>query len=83
MKKNYDIKLDEDAYNLSSELFEKLGLDIDTAINMFLHKSLYEGGIPFFIGMPMFDKFDDYDYYDDEFDDFDNNLRRNNKRKKS
>ena len=31
----------------TTELFNSLGLNMSTAINLFLRKSIHEGGIPF------------------------------------
>lgn len=80
MKKEYNISIDEDTYNAASQLFERLGMDIDTAISVFLTKSLYVSGIPFLVEMPLEDDFDMfYDDYDEE-EDF---PIRNNRRKKA
>ena len=35
----------------AQELFEKLGLNLSTAVNIFLHQSVREQGIPFYISM--------------------------------
>lgn len=41
------IYLDEDVREKASALFEELGLDLSTAINVFLRQSLYECAFPF------------------------------------
>lgn len=40
-------RVDTELKNEASELFESLGLDMTTAIKVFLKKCLQEGGIPF------------------------------------
>jgi len=40
-------RVDETLKNEASEIFESLGLDLPTAIRMFLAKSVMVGGIPF------------------------------------
>ena len=44
---NYTIRLDADLRRESEALFSELGLNLSTAINIFLRKSLEDGGIPF------------------------------------
>lgn len=41
------IRIDEDLKNEATDIFERLGLDLPTAIRMFLKKSVEESGIPF------------------------------------
>ena len=41
------VRMDEDLKNEASELFEKLGLDIPTAIRIFFKRAVTEKGIPF------------------------------------
>ncbi len=45
--KKIEIELDDKLYADVTELYTELGLDIKTAVNMFLHKSLQKEGIPF------------------------------------
>ena len=47
MKTNMNIKVDEEVRDEAKELFGKLGLDMTTAINLFLRTSIREKGIPF------------------------------------
>ena len=47
-----NIRVDEDVKNRANELFEDLGLDMSTALNLFLRQSIYCGGIPFEIKRP-------------------------------
>lgn len=44
---NYTIRLDADLRRESEALFSELGLNLSTAINIFLHKALKDGGRPF------------------------------------
>ena len=46
-----NIRVDEDLKKQANELFEKLGLNMTTAINMFLKRSLLERGIPFLVDL--------------------------------
>lgn len=41
------IRIDEELKNQASAVFTELGIDISTAIRMFLKKSVMVGGIPF------------------------------------
>ena len=41
------IRIDENLKNEATSIFEQLGLDLPTAIRMFLKKSVEESGIPF------------------------------------
>lgn len=41
------IRVDEDLKNEATDIFERLGLDLPTAIRVFLKKSVEERGIPF------------------------------------
>lgn len=46
-KVSTSISLDADIKTKAQELFADLGLDLSTAINMFLRQSVAENGIPF------------------------------------
>ena len=46
-----NIRVDENLKKQANELFEKLGLNMTTAINMFLKRSLLERGIPFLVDL--------------------------------
>lgn len=50
------IRTSEDMKRRASQLFEDLGLDLGTAINMFLSQSLREGGLPFRSRLSKFDR---------------------------
>ena len=47
MEVNFNIKVDKEVQDKSEEIFNELGLDMNTAINIFLNKTIYENGIPF------------------------------------
>ena len=44
-----NVKIDEDVKQKAQTLFKKLGLDMETAINIFLRQSIRERGIPFHV----------------------------------
>lgn len=48
-----NIKIDPDLKRESQALFEQLGLNLSTAINMFLRQSVREQAIPFRVGNPV------------------------------
>ncbi len=50
------IRIDADTKKLCSELFASLGLDMSSAVNMFLHQCVLRNGIPFSISMPEYNK---------------------------
>ena len=41
------IRIDEDLKNQATEVFDSLGIDLSTAVRMFLKKSVAMNGIPF------------------------------------
>lgn len=41
------IRVDEELKNQANAIYKELGIDLSTAIRMFLKKSVLEGGIPF------------------------------------
>jgi addiction module RelB/DinJ family antitoxin len=47
MKTSVNIKMDEEVRDQAKALFAKMGLDMTTAVNMFLITSIREKGIPF------------------------------------
>ena len=47
MEVNFDVKVDKEVQDKSEEFFNELGLDMNTTINIFLNKTIYENGIPF------------------------------------
>lgn len=47
MKTNLNIKVDTDVRDQAKQLFGEMGLDMTTAVNMFLIAAIREKGIPF------------------------------------
>ena len=43
------ISIDADVKAQAQELFAELGLDLSTAVNLFLRQGIYEDGIPFLV----------------------------------
>ena len=41
------VRIDDDLNNQASVIYNELGMDLSTAIRMFLKKTVLEGGIPF------------------------------------
>lgn len=48
------IRIDRDIKEQAGALFSELGLDMSSAVNMFLHQCVLRGGIPFTIEMPRY-----------------------------
>ena len=48
-KTNINIKIDKDLKEAAENLFDDFGIDMTTAINLFLKQSVYEHKIPFSI----------------------------------
>lgn len=46
------IKVDEQLQNEASKIYEKLGIDLSTAVQMFLKRSVLDNGIPFKMTLP-------------------------------
>lgn len=47
-----NVRVDENVKKQANELFEELGLDMSTALNLFLRQAINYGGIPFEIRKP-------------------------------
>ena len=47
-----NIRVDENVKKQATELFEELGLDMSTALNLFLRQAVHYRGIPFEIKIP-------------------------------
>ena len=47
MRATVQVRIDEDTRKKANELFERIGLDIPTAIRMFLKQSIASNGLPF------------------------------------
>lgn len=45
------VRVNDELKEESKDLFNKLGIDMSTAITMFLTKSVREGGIPFSVSL--------------------------------
>lgn len=45
-------RIEEDLKNEATALYEKLGIDLSTAMRMFLKRSVYVNGIPFSMVLP-------------------------------
>ncbi len=41
------VRVDDELKNKAQEIYDNLGLDLSTAVRMFLKRSIIEGGIPF------------------------------------
>jgi len=50
------IRIDNDVKKDATALFKSLGLDMSSAVNLFLHQCLIHGGLPFQVENPKFKK---------------------------
>lgn len=50
------IRIDEGLKAQSTELFSQLGIDMSSAVNMFLRQCVMKGGIPFKVAVPRYKK---------------------------
>lgn len=48
------IKIEEDVKKQATELFNQLGIDMSSAVNMFLKQAILCGGLPFHVEIPKF-----------------------------
>lgn len=48
------IRIDSGIKRKASVLFEGLGLDMSSAVNLFLHQCVLRGGLPFAVEMPQY-----------------------------
>lgn len=46
------VKVDKDTLKEAKKLFNELGLDMDTAVNLFLRQCVMQDRIPFMVGLP-------------------------------
>ena len=46
------LRIDEDLKNQATAIFEELGLDLPTAVRMFLKRTVQQNGIPFSMTLP-------------------------------
>lgn len=50
------IRIDSDIKQQASALFNSLGLDMSSAVNLFLHQCVLRGGIPFAVQLPSYNR---------------------------
>ncbi|MBR1693463.1 MAG: type II toxin-antitoxin system RelB/DinJ family antitoxin [Lachnospiraceae bacterium] len=48
------IRIDEDLKKQAVELFSQLGIDMSSAVNMFLRQAVMRGGLPFSVELPKY-----------------------------
>lgn len=53
---NINVRVDPETKSLAEELFSSFGITITDAINMFLRKSIMEGGLPFEVKQPRYNQ---------------------------
>jgi addiction module RelB/DinJ family antitoxin len=51
-KTQLQVRVDEDIKKQAIDIFEKLGLNVSDAVNLFLRQSIYAKGIPFEVKIP-------------------------------
>jgi DNA-damage-inducible protein J len=54
MKTSMNIRMDSEVKKQAQELFAQFGLDMTTAVNMFLRRSIMQQGIPFSLQLDPF-----------------------------
>lgn len=50
------VRIDADVKKQASELFAALGIDMSTAINIFLRQCIMRGGLPFNVEVPQYNQ---------------------------
>jgi len=50
------IRIDSDVKNDATKLFKRLGLDMSSAVNLFLHQCVLRDGLPFSVELPKYNK---------------------------
>lgn len=50
------IRIDQTVKKESNALFSKLGMDMSSAVNMFLRQCILRGGLPFPVDLPKYNK---------------------------
>ena len=48
------VRIDSDIKAQAAALFEDLGIDMSSAVNMFLHQCVLRGGLPFAVEVPKY-----------------------------
>ena len=50
------IRIDADIKKQVTDLFNDLGLDMSSAVNLFLHQCILRGGLPFTVELPRYNQ---------------------------
>lgn len=50
------IRIDSSVKNQANELFNELGMDMSSAVNIFLRQCILRGGLPFKVEIPQYSK---------------------------
>lgn len=50
------IRIDSEIKQQATTLFKQLGLDMSSAVNLFLHQCVLHGGLPFAIELPQYNQ---------------------------
>lgn len=50
------IRIDADIKKQATDLFHSLGLDMSSAVNLFLHQCVLRGGLPFNVELPRYNQ---------------------------
>ena len=50
------IRIDKNVKEQANALFENLGLDMSSAVNMFLRQCILRGGLPFAVELPQYNQ---------------------------
>lgn len=50
------VRIDSEIKKQATELFSSLGLDMSSAVNLFLYQCVLRGGLPFSIEIPKYNK---------------------------
>lgn len=53
---NINLRIDPDVKHRAEELFNSFGISVTDALNIFIHTSLMEGGFPFLIKQPKYNR---------------------------
>ena len=48
------VRIDSNVKKQANDLFSALGLDMSSAVNLFLHQCILRGGLPFSVEMPKY-----------------------------
>lgn len=62
-KKKLTVKVDKRVINAAQIIFERLGMTVDEAVNMFLYQVLYSQSIPFSVKLPTDEEMERFDLY--------------------